>query len=133
MTNTYIEALVQSIKNHLVSGDLIGLGYDFYEAPNIDLLLEEILKQNQNYLTQIDALNRNIQYWKDIAQGNTNTQNGKYKFNVGLYIPYDIGRDYEHYDNIQIVWADSVEEAEQKYNLINKCSYYYGKVLGRLN
>ena len=133
MGNTYTEDLIQSIKSKVIEGDLIGLDYDFYQAISINPLLEELLQQHKNYIKQIEALNINIEYWKDIAKGNTSIVSGKYKFNVGLYIPYDIGRDYEHYDNIQIVWADSVEEAEQKYNLINKCSYYYGKVLGRLN
>ena len=133
MGTTYTEDLIQEIKSKVIEGDLIGLDYNFYEAITINPLLEELLQQHRGYLRQIDALNDSVQYWKDIAKENTNKQSGKYKFNVGLYIPYDMGRDYEHYDNIQIIWADNEKEAEQKYNLINKCSYYYGKVLGRLN
>lgn len=133
METTYTEDLIQEIKSSIIEGDLIGLEYDFYESNIINPLLDELLQQHRGYLRQIDALNVNIQYWKDIAKESVNKQSGKYKFNVGLHIPCDIGRDFEDYNNIQVIWADSAQEAEQKYNLINNCSYYYGKCLGRLN
>lgn len=38
-----------------------------------------------------------------------------------------------HYENEQIITAMSEKEAEDKYNKKNKCSYYYGKVIGKLN
>ena len=40
--------------------------------------------------------------------------------------------DY-YYENEQIITAMSEQEAEDKYNKKNKCSYYYGKVIGKLD
>ena len=37
-----------------------------------------------------------------------------------------------HYTDYQIIRADSPKEAEDKYNLINNCSYYYGTVIRRI-
>lgn len=34
-----------------------------------------------------------------------------------------------HYENHQIIRASSRREAEERYNRINACSYYYGSVL----
>lgn len=129
MKNTYTEALVQSIKNHLVSGDLIGLDYDFYEAPNINPLLEEILKQNQAQQKQIEHL---INTKKDLEMELStlvDINKGLFKYNVALHIEYDIGRDYEDFTDIQTIYADSPAEAERKYDLVNHCEYYYAKCL----
>lgn len=38
-----------------------------------------------------------------------------------------------HYEDYQVIWADSVNEAERKYNELNKCSYYYGDVIRQLS
>lgn len=37
------------------------------------------------------------------------------------------------YTNQQVIKANSKEEAAQKYNAINNCSYYYGKVIKQLS
>ncbi len=37
-----------------------------------------------------------------------------------------------HYEDYQIIRADSEREAEGKYNKLNRCSYYYGSVVRRL-
>ena len=36
------------------------------------------------------------------------------------------------YTDYQVIQADTPKEAERKYNEINKCSYYYGKVIQQL-
>lgn len=38
-----------------------------------------------------------------------------------------------HYEDYQIIHADSKEGAEELYNKINNCNYYYGEVVGRIN
>ena len=38
-----------------------------------------------------------------------------------------------HYENYQIIHADTSEQAEKKYNKINDCNYYYAKVIGVVN
>lgn len=37
------------------------------------------------------------------------------------------------YTDYQIIYADTDEEAVNKYNRLNQCSYYYGKVLKELS
>lgn len=37
-----------------------------------------------------------------------------------------------HYENYQVIRADSEYEAKEKYDKINRCSYYYGSVIQRL-
>lgn len=37
-----------------------------------------------------------------------------------------------HYEDYQIIYADSADEARKKYNEINKCSYYYGSVIRQI-
>lgn len=66
MKTTYTEDLIQDIKSKVIEGDLVGLDYNFYEAITINPLLDELLQQHKNYLKQIEALNANIEYWKDI-------------------------------------------------------------------
>jgi len=38
-----------------------------------------------------------------------------------------------HFENSQVITAKSEKEAEEKYNKINSCNYYYGKVLAQLD
>lgn len=37
-----------------------------------------------------------------------------------------------HYEDYQVINADSAEEAVKKYNKINNCSYFYGKVMSQI-
>ena len=37
-----------------------------------------------------------------------------------------------HYEDYQIIDANSADEARKKYNEINKCSYFYGKVIRQI-
>lgn len=37
-----------------------------------------------------------------------------------------------HYEDYQVIRADNKKEAEEKYNKINNCSYYYGSVIQEL-
>ena len=41
-------------------------------------------------------------------------------------------RDFR-YENYQIIKADSEYDARKKYDELNKCTYYYGSVIKRLN
>lgn len=35
-----------------------------------------------------------------------------------------------HYEDYQLIRAENEAEAENKYNIINNCNYYYGVVVG---
>lgn len=37
-----------------------------------------------------------------------------------------------HYEDYQIIRADSAEEAQKKYNERNNCSYFYGEVMSQI-
>lgn len=37
-----------------------------------------------------------------------------------------------HYEDCQIIYANSADEARKKYNEINKCSYFYGSVIRQI-
>lgn len=37
-----------------------------------------------------------------------------------------------HYEDYQIIYANSEDEARKKYNEINKCRYYYGSVIRQI-
>ena len=37
-----------------------------------------------------------------------------------------------HYEDYQVIRADSEYEAKKKYDELNHCSYYYGSVIQRL-
>ena len=37
-----------------------------------------------------------------------------------------------HYEDYQIIYANSEDEASKKYNEINKCSYFYGSVVRQI-
>lgn len=37
-----------------------------------------------------------------------------------------------HYEDYQIIHANSEDEVVEKYNKINKCSYYYSSIIGKI-
>ena len=37
-----------------------------------------------------------------------------------------------HYEDYQIIHADSAYEARRKYNKVNNCSYFYGSVIEQI-
>ena len=37
-----------------------------------------------------------------------------------------------HYHDYQLIFANSREEAREKYNILNDCSYYYSCVMGEV-
>lgn len=37
-----------------------------------------------------------------------------------------------HYDNYQLIRAESKDEAKKKYNELNNCNYFYGSVIGEV-
>lgn len=61
----------------------------------------------------------------------TDTQ-GKHAYVVALCCGGLMEDPEIHYEDHQVILADSAEEARQKYNDINNCSYFYGEVVGRI-
>ena len=37
-----------------------------------------------------------------------------------------------YYEDYQVIRADSEDEARRKYNEINNCSYFYGRVMSQI-
>lgn len=37
-----------------------------------------------------------------------------------------------HYEDYQVIYADSADAARRKYNEINDCHYYYGSVIRQI-
>lgn len=62
----------------------------------------------------------------------TNTQ-GKNTYVVALCCGGLMEDPEFHYHNYQIIRADSKREAEEKYNKLNNCSYFYGSVMGKVD
>lgn len=60
----------------------------------------------------------------------TNTE-GKNEYLVALACGGVMEDPYLHYENYQIIRADSEYEAVQKYNKLNNCTYYHGSVVSR--
>lgn len=57
---------------------------------------------------------------------------GKHSYVVAL-CSGGVMEDVElHYSDYQIIHANTKREAEAKYNEINRCSYFYGKVMKQL-
>lgn len=38
-----------------------------------------------------------------------------------------------HYENYQLIRADSEDEARKTYNFLNDCTYYYGSVIHQVD
>lgn len=72
-----------------------------------------------------------VKYMAEVDAKETNTQ-GCHAYLVALCCGGLIEDPEIHYHNYQIIRADSEEEAVKKYNEINKCSYFYGDILGRI-
>ena len=62
----------------------------------------------------------------------TDTQ-GKYTYVVALCCGGLMEDPEFHYHDYQIIRADSKDEAEDKYNKLNNCSYFYGSVMGQID
>lgn len=62
----------------------------------------------------------------------TNTE-GKYAYLVALCVGGIMERPEITYEDPQIIYADSEYEAKNKYDELNRCSYFYGSVLRKLN
>lgn len=62
----------------------------------------------------------------DVSESNTK---GKHTYLVALCCGGVMEDPEIHYEDCQVIRADSAREAESKYNQINKCSYYYGHVV----
>ena len=72
-----------------------------------------------------------VKYIAEVEAKETDTQ-GKYTYLVALCCGGLMEDPEFHYHNYQVIKADSEDEARQKYNEINKCSYFYGCVLGKV-
>jgi hypothetical protein len=122
----------RKIKDAKINGNLFGLPMDIYEAKDVDKFLLEAANYMANQAVQIKVMSKELEEFKNKAADKVNITEGRNCYNVGTYIPHDIGRDYDGYENIQKIWADSEKEAVEKYDIKNKCDYYYGKSLGRV-
>ena len=64
----------------------------------------------------------------EVEATNRNTE-GKYEYLVALRCGGLMESPEIYYKDYQIIRADSIEEARDKYNELNSCSYFYGQVL----
>lgn len=62
----------------------------------------------------------------------TDFTKGKNKYLVALQCGGLMEDPEFHLENYQVICADSEEEAVKKYNEINQCNFYYGKVVQKL-
>ena len=62
---------------------------------------------------------------------NTDTE-GKYSYVVALLTGGVMEMVNWECTDYQIIHADTLEEAQKKYNTLNKCSYYYGHTICRI-
>lgn len=67
----------------------------------------------------------------DVNIKDTDTQ-GKNTYLVALLCGGVMEDPDFHYEDYQIIHADSTKEAKEKYDKINKCSYYYGEVIQQM-
>ena len=58
---------------------------------------------------------------------------GKYEYLVALRCGGLMEDPEIYYKNYQIIRADSMEEAKEKYDKINECSYFYGQVITQIS
>jgi hypothetical protein len=123
---------IEKFKTNELDGNFYGLTENIYEADVVNKFLDSVLIHINNYENQLRANDKLIAKLREQAADKVDIMDGMNCYNVGTYIPYDVGRDYDGYENIQKIWADSEKEAVEKYNIKNKCYYYYGKSLGRI-
>ena len=62
----------------------------------------------------------------------TDTQ-GKHTYVVALCCGGLMEDSEFHYHDYQIIRADSKDEAKDKYDKLNNCSYFYGSVMGQID
>lgn len=68
---------------------------------------------------------------KEVDANVTNTK-GEHSYVVALCCGGLMEDPEIHYEDYQIIDANSEDEARKKYNEINKCSYFYGKVIRQI-
>ena len=68
-------------------------------------------------------------YVGDIKE--TDTQ-GKHSYIVALCCGGLMEDPDIHYRDYQLIRADSEREAKEKYDKLNNCSYFYGRVMGQI-
>ena len=73
-----------------------------------------------------------VKYMREIDAKETSTQ-GKHSYLVALRTGGVMEDPVIDYCNFQVIWADTAEEAREKYNKINNCSYYYGQVMEQIS
>ena len=61
----------------------------------------------------------------------TNTQ-GKHAYVIALCCGGLMEDPDFHYHNFQMIRADTEYEAVEKYNELNNCGYFYGRVMSRI-
>ena len=60
------------------------------------------------------------------------TTQGKHAYVVALCCGGLMEDPEIHYEDYQIIRADSADEARRKYNKVNNCSYFYGSVIEQI-
>ena len=67
----------------------------------------------------------------EVEAKESNTQ-GKHAYVVALCCGGLMESPEIYYEDYQVIYADSAEEARCKYNKINNCSYFYGEVMSQI-
>lgn len=96
--------------------------------PNPILLIKDILGKDKKRAKMSTAL------FMAMMIANEEKPDGKeHNYSVGMLCGGIMEDPNFHYEDIQIITAKTKREAEEKYNKINKCAYYYGKVISQLD
>lgn len=96
--------------------------------PNPVSLIRDILGKDEKRAKMSTAL------FIAMMIANEEKPDGKgHRYSVGMLCGGVMEDPYFHYEDIQEITAKTKREAEEKYNKINKCTYYYGKVISQLD
>ena len=73
-----------------------------------------------------------VKVTKEIEVEDTKTE-GKHEYLVALRCGGLMESPEVYYEDYQVIRADNEQEAREKYNKINNCSYFYGHVIEQLS
>lgn len=97
-------------------------------TPNPVSLIKDILGKDEKRAKMSTAL------FMAMMMSNEESTDGKeHRYSVGMLCGGVMEDPDFHYEYIQEITAKTRKEAEEKYNKINKCTYYYGKVISQLD
>lgn len=115
-----VELITKFRNDHDISGDRIS-GYMIGSVYGFEVDLKPDVKDRFHNQT-FDAMM--------ISEVEETETCGQYSYVVALAAGGEMGAPEFHYHNFQLIRADSKKEAKEKYDRLNKCSYYYGRVMG---